>query len=108
MCLGVPGRVTEWVDRDPLFARASIEFGGVRRTCHMACVPEAQIGDYVVVHAGLAISRIDAAEAERVLDELQRLGLDDEISSAPPSEPAAASPSGADDSAVTQSGGAEP
>jgi hydrogenase expression/formation protein HypC len=79
MCLGVPGRVMEWIDRDPVFARASIEFGGVRRTCHMACVPEAQVGDYVVVHAGLAISRIDENEARRALEELERLGLDEEI-----------------------------
>ena len=78
MCLGVPGQVIEWIDHDPVFGRASIEFDGVRRVCHMACVPDAEAGDYVVVHAGLAISRIDASEAERVLDELKKLGLDEE------------------------------
>ena len=78
MCLGVPGRVVHWVNRDPLFAAAEVEFAGVRRTCQMACVPEADVGDYVVVHAGIAISRIDAAEAEQSLAELQRLGLVDE------------------------------
>jgi len=92
MCLGVPGRVVEWIDRDPVFACASIEFGGVRRTCHMACVPEAQVGDFVVIHAGLAISRIDAAEAERVLDELKRLGLDDEFLPDQQSDPKDRSP----------------
>ncbi len=76
MCLGVPGRVVEWIDRDPLLARAQIEFDGVRRVCHLACVPEAEIGDYVIVHAGVAISRIDAAAAERLLDELRSIGED--------------------------------
>lgn len=78
MCLGVPGRVVQWVNREPLFAAADVEFAGVRRTCQMACVPEAEVGDYVVVHAGIAISRVDRAEAERSLADLQRLGLLDE------------------------------
>jgi hydrogenase expression/formation protein HypC len=70
MCLGIPGRLTAWLDRDPLMARGTVEFGGVRRECHLACVPEAEVGDYVVVHAGIAISRIDVAEAEKLLREL--------------------------------------
>lgn len=70
MCLGVPGRVVRWIDRDPLFAQAEIEFGGVRRVCHMACAADAEIDDYVIVHAGIAITRIDAAAAERLLAEL--------------------------------------
>lgn len=74
MCLGVPGRVVEWLDRDPLLAQARIEFDGVRRVCHLACVPEAEVGDYVIVHAGVAISRIDPAAAERLLAELRTLG----------------------------------
>lgn len=74
MCLGVPGRVVAWVDRDPLMARAEIEFDGIRRVCHLACVPEAEIGDYVVVHAGIAISRIDARAAEQLLAELRAVG----------------------------------
>ncbi len=67
MCLGVPGRLISWVERDPTFGRAVVEFGGIRRECHMACVPDAEIGDYVVVHAGIAISRIDECEARRAL-----------------------------------------
>lgn len=77
MCLGVPGRITRWVERDPTFAQAEVEFDGVRRLCHMACVTDAEVGDYVLVHAGIAISRIDAAEAQRVFDELARLGDDE-------------------------------
>jgi len=74
MCLGVPGRLAAWLDRDPLLARGVVEFDGVRRECHLACVPEAEVGDYVVVHAGIAISCINAVEAERILRELQRAG----------------------------------
>jgi hydrogenase expression/formation protein HypC len=74
MCLGVPGRVVKWIDRDPLLARAQVEFEGVRHECHLACVPEAEVGDYVIVHAGIAISRIDAAAAEQLLQELRSLG----------------------------------
>lgn len=73
MCLGVPGRVRAWIERDPLFAKASIEFDGVARECHMACVPEAAVGDYVIVHAGVAICRVDEAEARRALAEWQRV-----------------------------------
>ena len=63
MCLGVPGRVVRWLNREPLFENAEIDFGGVTRRCAMACVPEAEIGDYVVVHAGVAIARLDPAAA---------------------------------------------
>jgi hydrogenase expression/formation protein HypC len=71
MCLGVPGRVAEWLESAGGLACAVVEFGGVRRSVCMACVPEAAVGDYVIVHAGVAIARLDAAEAERVLVELQ-------------------------------------
>jgi hydrogenase expression/formation protein HypC len=73
MCLGIPGKVVRWVDRSMPFSQAEIEFGGVRRSCSMACVPEANEGDYVIVHAGIAITKIDAAEADRVLAELRSL-----------------------------------
>jgi hydrogenase expression/formation protein HypC len=74
MCLGIPGKVVRWVEREPLLAAAEVEFGGVRRVCQMACVPEAVEGDFVVVHAGVAIARIDSLEAERTLADLARLG----------------------------------
>lgn len=77
MCLGIPGKVVRWLDRDPLFATAEIEFDGLCRPCGMACVPEAQVDDYVIVHAGIAIARIDAAAAARVFAELAQLREDD-------------------------------
>jgi hydrogenase expression/formation protein HypC len=70
MCLGVPGKVIEWIDQDPIFGRAIIEFGSVRRECQMACTPDAKVGQYVIVHAGIAIAIIDAQEAERTLQDL--------------------------------------
>ncbi|MCY2967594.1 MAG: HypC/HybG/HupF family hydrogenase formation chaperone [Planctomycetota bacterium] len=76
MCLALPGRLVRWIDRDPLFARAEVEFDGIRRICHMACVLEANEGDYVIVHAGVAISRVDEAAARQTLAELDAFGTD--------------------------------
>lgn len=75
MCLAIPGRVVEWLDQSPLFASAKVDFGGVRRTVNMACVPEAAVQDYVLVHAGIAISRLDPLQAERIWEDLTALGL---------------------------------
>lgn len=77
MCLAIPGKVVTWLEREPPFAQADVEFGGVRRQVSMACVPEAAEGDFVLVHAGIAISRVDPEEAARVLEILQELELAD-------------------------------
>jgi hydrogenase expression/formation protein HypC len=73
MCLAVPGKVVNWIDREPPFAMAVVEFGGVRRQISLACVPGAEVGDFVLAHAGIAISKIDAEEADRVLKALEEL-----------------------------------
>lgn len=73
MCLGVPGRLVRWIDRDPLLAVAEIDFGGVTKPCHMACVPDAQVGDYVLVHAGIALTVIDEQAARKTLDDLSSI-----------------------------------
>jgi hydrogenase expression/formation protein HypC len=65
VCLGVPGLVARWISKDPLLALAEIDFGGIRKRCHMACVLEAQVGDYVLVHAGIA-----QQAARQTLDDL--------------------------------------
>ncbi len=62
---------------DPTFAAAIVEFGGVRREVSVACVPDAALGDYVMVHAGIAISRVDAIEAARVLRTLRELDFEE-------------------------------
>lgn len=77
MCLAVPGKIVELRQSEPPFASAVVEFGGVRRSVSVACVPDAAEGDYVMVHAGIAISRVNADEAARVLDTLRELDLDE-------------------------------
>lgn len=80
MCLGVPGRVVRWINRDLLFGEAEVEFAGVRRNCQMACVPDALEGDFVIVHAGIAICQVDQAEAQKTLAELQSADAVDDAS----------------------------
>jgi hydrogenase expression/formation protein HypC len=75
MCLAVPGEVVEWIEQQPPFSQAWVAFGGVRRKVSMECVPEANLGDYVLVHAGIAISRVDSVEAARVWQSLRELEL---------------------------------
>lgn len=78
MCLAIPGRVVEWLDRDGLFARARVEFGGVSRNVSMQCVPEADLDEFVLVHAGMAISTIDPDEAQRIFALLEEMELTEE------------------------------
>ena len=73
MCLAIPGKVQHWIDRDPLMSRAVVNFEGVASEVHMACVIEAEVGDYVMVHAGVAIGIVDADRAEATLADLRSL-----------------------------------
>ena len=70
MCLGVPGKVLSIAGQDPLFRTAKVDFGGLAREVSLSCLPETQVGDYVIVHVGLAISRLDEQEAHRTLQDL--------------------------------------
>ena len=74
MCLGVSGRLVERciVDSSAL-ATGLVEFEGLRRPVCLELVPDAHVGDYVVVHAGIAISQLDVREAERLLHHLRLL-----------------------------------
>jgi hydrogenase expression/formation protein HypC len=68
MCLGVPGRIEAIHATDDPFARCGrVDFGGVAREVSLALVPEAAPGDYVIVHAGIAIARLDEAAARSSL-----------------------------------------
>ena len=67
MCLAVPGRVVEIDSQDDLLRSARVDFGGVVREASLAYLPEAVVGDYVLVHAGFAISRLDEEEARATL-----------------------------------------
>jgi hydrogenase expression/formation protein HypC len=73
MCLGIPGRLLETFEHDGL-PMGRIEFGGiVKQTC-LAYTPEAKTGDYVIVHAGFAISIVDEAEAAEIFSFLREIG----------------------------------
>ena len=81
MCLAVPGKVLSISGTDPLQRMGRVSFGGVVKDVNLACVPEAAVGDYVIVHVGMAISRLDEAEAQEVfghLQEMDRLGRPEE------------------------------
>jgi len=73
MCLGIPGRVTEIRD-DAGLPMGRVDFGGVRKEACLAYVPEVQVGDYVIVHVGFAISRVDEEEALKTLEILATMG----------------------------------
>jgi hydrogenase expression/formation protein HypC len=72
MCLGIPGRIAVIREGDP-FPTAVVDYGGVRKEACLAYIPGARVGEYVVVHVGFAISRIDEAEALRTLDVLRAM-----------------------------------
>ena len=74
MYLAVPGRIENIDNTDPIFRTGKVCFGGIIKTINLACVPEARTGDYVLVHAGLAISVIDEEEARKTLDCLDEIG----------------------------------
>ena len=74
MCLAVPGRVTQ-VERNALgMTMGRVDFGGVSKEVCLAYVPEAKVGDFVVVHVGFAISRIGEDEAQEVFRALRAMG----------------------------------
>lgn len=79
MCLAVPGQIKSVTGDDPLTRVARVSFGGIIKEINLAFVPEAQIGDYVLVHVGFALQRIDEAEARRVFEYLRQLGETDEL-----------------------------
>lgn len=70
MCLAVPGQVVSIAGDDPLFRTGKVNFGGVMREVSLAYVPEVQIGDYVIVHVGFALSKVDETAAQQTLDDL--------------------------------------
>jgi len=76
MCLAVPGEILSITGDDPISRTAKVSFGGTIREVNLACVPDCRIGDYVLVHVGMALSIVDPVEAEeifRYLSEMDRL-----------------------------------
>ena len=84
MCLAIPGKIIEIQQQDELRS-ARVEFGGIVRQVSLDFVPEAGLGDYVMVHVGYAISRVDPVEADRTYKLLQEMGaLEEELMSSEP------------------------
>lgn len=85
MCLGVPGKVIEIME-DPLgMTMGRVSFSGITKEVCLAYIPDAEVGDYVVVHVGFAISKIDEEEAEQVFAYLEEMGELEELEVPQPS-----------------------
>lgn len=89
MCLAVPGKVIEISGDDPLLRTARVSFAGVIKNVSLACAPEARLGDYVLVHVGVAISVVDQKDAEETYSYLRQMG---ELDGLEPSAPGGAKP----------------
>jgi len=72
MCLAIPGKVLSDYEQGGM-RMARVQFGGIVREACLAYVPETQVGDYVLVHVGFAISRVDEEEAQRTYQLLQEM-----------------------------------
>jgi hydrogenase expression/formation protein HypC len=82
MCLGIPGKVVETYQEDDILM-GKVDFGGISKRVCLEHVPEARPDDYVLVHVGFALSRIDESEARRVFSFLERMKALDELGEPP-------------------------
>jgi hydrogenase expression/formation protein HypC len=73
MCLAIPGKIVSVSGEDPLERTGRIDFGGVLKEASLAYVPEANVGDYVIVHVGFALSRLDEEEAHKIFEYLKQM-----------------------------------
>ena len=73
MCLAVPGKIVSIEDKDSVWRSGKVNFGGTVKRINLAYVPEAGVGDFVLVHVGFAISKIDEAEAQQVFEYLREI-----------------------------------
>lgn len=78
MCLAVPGKIISIDGNEQITRTGKVDFGGVVNRVSLACVPEADVGDYVIVHAGFALSIVDEKEAEKVFEYIEELRPVDE------------------------------
>ncbi|HEY6270469.1 MAG TPA: HypC/HybG/HupF family hydrogenase formation chaperone [Terriglobales bacterium] len=86
MCLGIPGKLLELHDANGL-RMGRVQFGGIVREACLAYVPEAAAGDYIVVHVGFAISRVNEEEALRTYELLEQMGQLSELDVPAASDP---------------------
>lgn len=82
MCLAIPGKLLSITSQlDETFRQGKVSFGGIIKEVNLSMVPEAQAGDYVLVHVGVAIGRVDEEEAKITFEYLKQMGEVDEIGS---------------------------
>lgn len=79
MCLAIPGKVETITGDDPIIRMGRINFGGVIKEASLAYVPEVKVGDYVIVHVGFALSKVDEDEAHKVFSYLKQMEELDEL-----------------------------
>jgi hydrogenase expression/formation protein HypC len=91
MCLGIPGKVTS-TSHEHGVLMGRVDFGGVSKQVCLEHVPEVQVGQFVIVHVGFALSTIDAAEAVRVFEFLDRMNQLDELKAVGPLDEKVGSP----------------
>ena len=74
MCLAVPGKILSIDGDDPILRSGKVDFAGVLKRVNLSYVPDAKVGDYVLVHVGFALSTVDEVEAVKVFDYLRTMG----------------------------------
>ena len=74
MCLAVPGRILTIEGNDPILRAGTVDFSGITKRVNLSYVPEAIVGDFVLVHVGFAISTVDEEEAAKVFSYLRAMG----------------------------------
>jgi hydrogenase expression/formation protein HypC len=74
MCLAIPGRITSLEGGEGLARTGKVDFGGIQKEANLAYVPEAKVGDYVIVHVGFALSVVEESEANKVFEYLREMG----------------------------------
>jgi len=83
MCLGVPGKIVETYEKNGL-EMAKVDFGGIFREACLSYVPEAQVGEYCIIHVGFAISLLSESDAMETLDLLRQIGnIEEELGPEP-------------------------
>jgi hydrogenase expression/formation protein HypC len=73
VCLAIPGKIESITGEEPLMRTGRVNFGGVIKEACLAYLPEVGLGDYVIVHAGIALSRVDEEEARKVFEYLRQM-----------------------------------
>jgi hydrogenase expression/formation protein HypC len=84
MCLAIPGKVISiTAELDEIFRQAKVSFGGIMKEVNLSMVPEAKVGDYVLVHVGVAIGTVDEEEAQKTFSYLKQIGELNELEEEP-------------------------